>query len=56
MIMNKKLRTVKPTKFTNQELAFLKTTTGSLSERGLLFTQKFNKTITKAYISKLDKT
>lgn len=55
MINNKKLKTVRPTKFTTEELIFLKTIIGSLSERCKIFTDKFNKTITKAYISKLDK-
>ena len=55
MTNNTKLRTVRATKFTKEELEFLKTTTGSLLERSIVFTRKFGKTITKAYISKLDK-
>jgi len=55
MLKNNKKRTVKLKKFTNEELDFLKNFTGSLSECCLEFIKRYNKDVTKAYISKLKK-
>lgn len=55
MISNTKKRTLKPKKFTDIELQYLKTFSGSLSECCQQFEILFSKTVTKAYISKLRK-
>lgn len=54
MLENKKQRTLKGKKFSNEELEWLKANNleKSLNERSKLFEQKFGKTITRAYISK----
>jgi hypothetical protein len=55
MIANTKQRTVKAKKFTEEEIDWIKinNTELSLGERCRLFEKKFNKTITKTYLSKL---
>jgi hypothetical protein len=59
MIENSKLRTKKSTKFTEDEIKFVKEIKHehehkhSLAEIARLFEEKFNKTITRTYISKL---
>lgn len=55
MLQNKKQRNVKAKKFTNEELDFLKNFIGSLSQCCLEFNKKYNKDVTKSYISKLKK-
>lgn len=53
MISCKKLRTYNNRKFTEEEIRFLKTTrlTNSLPQTAHLFFQKYNKTVTRNYIS-----
>lgn len=53
MLENKKQRNVKAKKFTNEELEFLKNFTGTLSQCCLEFNNKYNKNVTRTYISKL---
>jgi hypothetical protein len=56
MLKNTKQRTVKATKFTAEEIEYVKvqdTTKYSLGEISKAFNKKFGKTITPAYISKL---
>jgi hypothetical protein len=55
MMKNTKKRTVKASKFTEEEIRWLKDSNldKSLGERTKLFEHKFGKTITKTYISKL---
>jgi transposase len=57
MKLNPKQKVVKSKKFNNEEIDWvLKTNLDkSLSERVILFQTQFNKTITKAYLSKLSK-
>jgi hypothetical protein len=52
MLKNTRQRVVKG-KFTTNELEFLKTEKGSYSDIISKFSKTFNKTVTKAYISKL---
>ena len=57
MIQNTKLRT-KKTKFTDDEVLFMKDTrknNNSLSVTTKLFEEKYNKTVTKQFISKMEK-
>ena len=56
MIDNKKRRTVKSKKFTENEINWLRKNNldKSLSQRCELFEKQYNKTITKAYLSKLN--
>lgn len=53
MLENKKQRTIKSKKFTNEEINYLKTFNGSLSECCKNFEQKFNKNVTRTYVSTL---
>jgi len=57
MIENKKQRTVKAKKFNDEEIEWLlkNNLTSPLNTRIKLFYEKYNKTITKAYLSKLSK-
>jgi hypothetical protein len=53
MLLNHKRRTVKNKKFTSEETKFLKTFRGSLNECCNEFEKSYNKTVTRAYVSKL---
>jgi hypothetical protein len=53
MLNNKKKRTIKAKKFTQTELEFIKTSQGSLLEISKRFLEKFNKNITREYVSKI---
>lgn len=53
MLNNTKKRTIKTKKFTDEEIVFLKTFKGSLSECSKEFEKHFNKNVTRTYISKL---
>jgi hypothetical protein len=53
MLENKKQRTVKSKKFTDEEIHYLKTFDGSLSHCCQEFEKQFNKNVSRTYISKL---
>lgn len=53
MLENSKKRTVKSKKFTDKEIEFIKLYNGSLQSCCNEFTIRFNKTVTKTYVSKL---
>ena len=56
MKLNTKKKTVKSKKFNKEEIEWiLNLKNKSLGERVILFQKQFNKTITKAYLSKLSK-
>lgn len=55
MINNTKKRTVKPKKFTDEEIMFMKNFEGTFVECSKKFEQKYNKTVTSEYVSKLKK-
>lgn len=55
MLKNTKKRTVKAKKFTEQEITFIKNFNGTFVECSKQFKEKFNKTVSTEYVSKLKK-